>query len=114
MFIISAHCCYSCRAFFRRTVERIEKKGLKRCKTGRKNCDVTTSSKSCIHCRYNKCIQIGMTPELLQGKRKRDGPDDEEAAAEVDSEEDDERVESDQHQKNTTFSLNTPSLTGKL
>ena len=67
----SGHCCYSCRAFFRRTVQRINKKGLKRCKTGRQNCEVSSAAKSCIHCRYTKCLSIGMVPELLQGKRKQ-------------------------------------------
>ena len=71
IFSILAHCCYSCRAFFRRTVLRVQKKGLKRCKTGRKDCDVNTVAKNCIHCRYTKCLKIGMTPELLQGKRTK-------------------------------------------
>merc|ERR1711970_722170 len=67
-----AHCCYSCRAFFRRTTERKEAKGLKRCRTGLQNCEVSDTTKSCIHCRYTKCIEIGMTPDLMKGRRKRD------------------------------------------
>ena len=63
--------CYSCRAFFRRTVERVNRKGLKKCKTGRADCLVTESDKSCIHCRYTKCLNIGMRPDLLKGKRKK-------------------------------------------
>ena len=66
------HSCYSCRAFFRRTANRVKQKGLKRCKTGLKKCPVTADTKSCIHCRYNKCIDAGMTPELIQGKRCQD------------------------------------------
>ena len=64
--------CYSCRAFFRRTVERVQRKGLKRCKAGTGDCVVSQDAKSCIHCRYTKCINIGMKPELLKGKRKKD------------------------------------------
>ena len=64
-------CCYSCRIFFRRTIERINKKGLKRCKTGKESCRVATSGKNCINCRYKKCLSIGMVPELLRGKRKK-------------------------------------------
>ena len=68
---IAANCCYSCRAFFRRTTTRVRLKGLKRCKTGLKACHVSQSAKSCIHCRYNKCLSIGMSPSLLQGQRLR-------------------------------------------
>ena len=32
---------------------------------------VTESAKSCIHCRYTKCLNIGMRPDLLKGKRKK-------------------------------------------
>ena len=47
-------------------------KGLKKCKTGLGRCDVSEAAKSCINCRYNKCLSIGMSPDLLQGKRKRE------------------------------------------
>ena len=47
-------------------------KGLKKCRTGLGLCEVSEAAKSCIHCRYNKCLSIGMTSELLQGKRKRE------------------------------------------
>ena len=63
------HCCYSCRAFFRRTTQRVTLKGLKRCKTGLKNCELSPTTKSCINCRYNKCLSIGMSPGLMQGDR---------------------------------------------
>ena len=58
-----------CHSFYRRTTQRVRLKGLKRCKTGRKVCYVSQSAKTCIHCRYNKCLSIGMSPNLLQGKR---------------------------------------------
>ena len=32
---------------------------------------MSSAAKSCIHCRYQQCLKIGMVPELLQGKRKR-------------------------------------------
>ena len=69
--MLAGVCCYSCRIFFRRTVERINKKGLKRCKTGKESCRVATSGKNCINCRYKKCLSIGMVPDLLRGKRKK-------------------------------------------
>ena len=47
-------------------------KGLKKCKTGLGLCDLSEDAKSCINCRYNKCLSIGMTPDMLQGKRKRE------------------------------------------
>ena len=81
--MLAGVCCYSCRIFFRRTIERINKKGLKRCKTGKESCRVATSGKNCINCRYKKCLSIGMVPDLLRGKRKKGaggGAQDEEAA----------------------------------
>ena len=30
---------------------------------------MSQSAKSCIHCRYTKCLEIGMNPELLKGER---------------------------------------------
>ena len=63
-----------CHSFYRRTTQRVRLKGLKRCKTGRKVCYVSKSAKTCIHCRYNKCLSIGMSPNLLQGKRVKQCP----------------------------------------
>ena len=42
---------------------RISQDGLKKCKTGLKKCEVSSDILSCTHCRYNKCIKIGMTPQ---------------------------------------------------
>merc|ERR1711892_1135302 len=67
------HCCYSCRAFFRRTSQRKAAKGLKRCRTGQKNCGISDQKKNCIHCRYMKCMEIGMSAELMKGQRKKEG-----------------------------------------
>lgn len=64
------HCCYSCRAFFRRTIERMEKTEII-CRTGLKACEVSEMSKACSACRYDKCLQVGMSVSLLQGKRKK-------------------------------------------
>ena len=63
--------CYSCRSFFRRTVKRVQTKGLKKCKRGTADCPVSQSAKSCIHCRYNKCLKIGMNPELIRGPKRK-------------------------------------------
>jgi len=67
-FHFGGHCCYSCRAFFRRTIERLEKADVV-CKIGGNICEVGENSKSCSACRYTKCLEIGMKKELLQGKR---------------------------------------------
>eukprot|EP00092_Neocalanus_flemingeri_P027686 GFUD01030051.1.p1 GENE.GFUD01030051.1~~GFUD01030051.1.p1 ORF type:complete len:877 (+),score=166.00 GFUD01030051.1:322-2952(+) len=71
------HCCYSCRAFFRRTIERMEKTEIV-CRTGLNDCEVSEMSKSCSACRYEKCLTVGMSTHLLQGKRKKkdNKPDD--------------------------------------
>jgi hypothetical protein len=29
-------------------------------------CEVSEEKKSCIHCRYMKCLEIGMTPDKMQ------------------------------------------------
>ena len=59
--------CYSCRAFFRRTVSRMKKKGVKTCRTSEGKCDTSQLFKSCMNCRYRKCLRIGMRPELIGG-----------------------------------------------
>jgi len=64
------HCCYSCRAFFRRTIERMEKTEIV-CRTGIGKCEVSEMSKACSACRYDKCLEVGMKSDLLQGKRKK-------------------------------------------
>ena len=63
MFLISARCCYSCRAFFRRRAQRSE---VTRCRLSAGMCDISLASKKCIACRYNKCLAIGMDPALVQ------------------------------------------------
>ena len=59
---------------------------MKRCKAGGNECEVTQSAKSCIHCRYTKCLNIGMRPELVRGKRKKDESRDLEREEREDSE----------------------------
>eukprot|EP00092_Neocalanus_flemingeri_P003613 GFUD01003877.1.p1 GENE.GFUD01003877.1~~GFUD01003877.1.p1 ORF type:complete len:682 (+),score=79.52 GFUD01003877.1:382-2427(+) len=54
--------CYSCRAFFRRNTQRDE---LPLCK-GESRCAITAAvRKQCAACRYDKCLRIGMRPELV-------------------------------------------------
>ena len=68
-------------------------KGLKKCRTMLSNCQVSSQGKSCINCRYRKCLAIGMTPELIQGKRKREEAEvRNEEAEETEERPDDERV----------------------
>lgn len=60
-------CCYSCRAFFRRTSTR--PLSSFKCRGGENNCVVTAGSKCCIRCRLRKCLQVGMDPTLIKGRR---------------------------------------------
>jgi len=60
-------CCYSCRAFFRRTSQRPISSF--RCRGGKGDCVVSSGSKSCIPCRLTKCLKIGMDPSLIRGKK---------------------------------------------
>ena len=67
---------------------------MKRCKAGDGKCVVTQSGKSCIHCRYTKCINIGMRPELVRGKRKKKDEHRESERAHSESEDSDMEVAS--------------------
>lgn len=60
-------CCYSCRAFFRRSSSRPISSF--RCRSGKNDCIITSGIKSCIPCRLTKCLQIGMDPNLVRGKK---------------------------------------------
>jgi len=66
--------CYSCRAFFRRNTQREE---ILMCKgpKGKGECIITyIDRKQCSSCRYDKCLRIGMQPELVlteDEKKKR-------------------------------------------
>eukprot|EP00092_Neocalanus_flemingeri_P018610 GFUD01020154.1.p1 GENE.GFUD01020154.1~~GFUD01020154.1.p1 ORF type:complete len:460 (+),score=117.03 GFUD01020154.1:43-1422(+) len=68
--------CYSCRAFFRRTSPRPISSF--RCRSGQNNCIINSGSKSCIPCRLTKCLQIGMDPSLVRGKKYKSDSDSEE------------------------------------
>jgi len=59
--------CYSCRAFFRRTSVKPHSKF--RCRTGKHDCKISTGVKSCISCRLQRCLKIGMDPNLVRGKK---------------------------------------------
>ena len=53
--------CFSCRTFFRRCVF---KSTLNACAD--KNCDITESTRAtCQSCRFQKCLSIGMDPDLV-------------------------------------------------
>jgi len=60
-------CCYSCRAFFRRTS--VKPVASFRCRSGRNDCVISSGIKSCIPCRLQKCLQVGMDPSLVKGKK---------------------------------------------
>jgi len=44
-----------------------------RCRSSLGECEVASDNKKCIACRYQKCLNIGMDPMLVQGSRKREG-----------------------------------------
>eukprot|EP00088_Acartia_fossae_P050714 TRINITY_DN5683_c0_g1_i8.p1 TRINITY_DN5683_c0_g1~~TRINITY_DN5683_c0_g1_i8.p1 ORF type:complete len:507 (-),score=104.61 TRINITY_DN5683_c0_g1_i8:366-1886(-) len=59
--------CYSCRAFFRRA---IRKQFI--CRVGDYSCIMEgTRSNRCRGCRYQKCLQVGMKPEMVDAMLKR-------------------------------------------
>jgi len=76
--------CYSCRAFFRRTSPRPISSF--RCRSGKNNCIINSGCKSCIPCRLTKCLQIGMDPGLVRGKKYKGDSDSEEATNHYDDE----------------------------
>lgn len=54
--------CLSCRSFFRRIVCR----GLDRICRNQSRCELNVKNRTdCIPCRYNRCIEAGLKPELV-------------------------------------------------
>jgi len=60
--------CYSCRAFFRRGPPK-----QMRCIFGNNECDINQHNRTnCKHCRYKRCLQVGMIPDKVDAiVRKR-------------------------------------------
>ena len=57
--------CYSCRAFFRRVVVRKRKNKLV-CHFNADGCVINPENRSsCRKCRYDKCLAVGMKPDLV-------------------------------------------------
>ena len=65
-----AVCCYSCKAFFRRYVRGENNLHMYQCK-GTENCPLTEGRKTCKSCRYNKCLEVGMSPENVLNEEDR-------------------------------------------
>ena len=76
IFYLTGQCCYSCRAFFRRSSSRpvssfrcrsgtlfshlsLSHKLISR--SGKNDCIITSGIKSCIPCRLSKCLQVRKT-----------------------------------------------------
>jgi len=76
--------CYSCRAFFRRTSPRPVSSFS--CRSGLNNCSINSGSKSCIPCRLTKCLQIGMDPAMVRGKKSKGDSDNDDTANNYDDE----------------------------
>ena len=57
-------CCYSCRAFFRRTS--VKTPASYRCRSGKNDCIISSGVKSCISCRLQKCLKVREAPCLIQ------------------------------------------------
>jgi len=85
--------CYCCRAFFRRTTQ---KDNLRKCKFERK-CNIENQERKCCPpCRYEKCLRIGMRPDLVldENEKKQRFRKLKESAIESDeSEEEDDEVQ---------------------
>ena len=61
--------CYSCRAFFRRSV--LNKSNILMC-TYNGPCEITIASrKRCAFCRYGKCIAVGMREDFVMTKQDK-------------------------------------------
>lgn len=62
--------CYPCRAFFRRgTTKNFQ------CRTGKFSCPLEQSVKNrCRGCRYKKCLQVGMKPEMVDATLLKKNP----------------------------------------
>merc|ERR1711892_1567990 len=59
--------CYSCRAFFRRGIGKPFC-----CVEGTGDCSIDwTSRRSCQWCRFDKCLRVGMNPELVDAALKK-------------------------------------------
>lgn len=62
--------CFSCRAFFRRSIQNNSSDAYKCRKEG--NCDITMKSrKSCQKCRFDKCLMIGMKSTWVLSEEER-------------------------------------------
>ena len=70
IFLFAGYCCYSRSEFFWQTIERMETAEII-CQTGLKACKVYDVSKACSACRYDKCVQVGMSLSCMQVNKLR-------------------------------------------
>lgn len=61
----AARCCLSCKAFFRRIFRELKHPERVKCKASGQ-CDLNLGKrKACRKCRLDKCIQVGMKPDMV-------------------------------------------------
>ena len=61
--------CFSCRAFFRRTVQKNLQDKLKCRREG--NCEVTPTCRDCRMCRFRKCVNMGMNASQVMDDQQK-------------------------------------------
>ena len=64
-----AKACYSCRAFFRRCQIKM---AANTCNNQDDNCQINKFNRQlCPHCRYKKCLAVGMRPDWVMSEQDK-------------------------------------------
>jgi len=101
-----AICCYSCRAFFRRSGHR---KYV--CVDRKHQCDVTPNNrKQCKLCRYTRCIAVGMKPEMVDATLEKRKHEQEEQTPDSTTNMSDEDIAEDVDVKNVELNISNSDV----